>query len=147
MIPAYTNEGLLPAGVHWAESLTEIEEHFGVNGHRLRLFVGFSRGCNLLQAVGCREVFLDGSFTTVKETPKDFDACWETDGVDFKSLDPIFLDHANLRAAQKVRFFGEFLPVTMGRAPARIYRETFDLFQRDKQTGKPKGIVGLRLQN
>jgi hypothetical protein len=145
MIPAYTDDNLLPLGVHWAESFTEIEDRFGINGHRLRLLVGFSRGCNLLQAAGCQTVYLDGSFTTPKEYPKDFDVCWETAGVDFKVLDPIFLDMSNRRAAQKVRFFGEFLPVTLARAPARIYRETYDLFQRDKHTGKPKGIVGMRL--
>jgi len=146
MIPAYNSDGNLPPGVHWA-SLTEIEEKFGVNGHRLRLFVGFSRACHLLQAAGCHDVYLDGSFTTTKEYPNDFDACWETAGVDFKLLDPVFLDLANGRAAQKVRFFGEFLPVTLGRSPAHIYRQTFDLFQRDKQTGQPKGIIGLHLQN
>jgi hypothetical protein len=147
MIPAFTHDGLLPVGVHWAESFVEIEERFGLNGHRLLLLAGFSRACSLLQVAGCREVYLDGSFTSSKELPKDFDACWETNRVDFKILDPVFLDHTNLRAAQKVRFFGEFLPVTLGRAPARIFRETFDLFQRDKQTGKPKGIVGLHLQH
>ena len=36
-------------------------------------------------------VYVDGSFVTEKETPGDFDACWEMDGIDPIKLDPIFL--------------------------------------------------------
>lgn len=145
MIPASTKPGLLPPGIHWASGWAEVEQRYGINSHRQRLLAGMLRGLQLLQVAGCREAYLDGSFTTEKELPKDFDICWETEGVNFAILDPVFEDMSNLRAAQKLRFFGEFLPVTVKKPKGHPYRETFELFQRDKQTRDPKGIVALRL--
>ena len=37
-----------------------------------------------------RRVYLDGSFVSAKLIPGDFDACWDEDGVDFDSIDPVF---------------------------------------------------------
>lgn len=147
MIPAFNSDGNLPVGVHWSDSWAEIEDRFGTNGHRQRLLAGMFRGFNLLEIAGCEDVYIDGSFTTTKEFPKDFDVCWETAGVDFKLLDPVFRDHSNQRAAQKARFFGEFLPVTLAEPIGHPRRAIFELFQRDKQTQKPKGIVGFHLGN
>lgn len=146
MIPDFEADGLLKPGVHWVASIAELEARFGTNNHRLRLLAGFWRGCNRLEIAGCRDVYLDGSFTTAKEKPQDFDACWDTQGVDFRLLDKVFQDMSNKRAAQKALFFGEFFPVTFGRKPEHVFQETFQLFQRDKQTGKAKGIVGLHLR-
>lgn len=42
--------------------------------------------------------------------PGDFDACWDTDGVDLDVLDPVLLDLSNHRAAQRQRFGGELFP-------------------------------------
>ena len=144
MIPDFEADGLLKPGIHWAASIAELEARFGTNDHRLRLLAGFTRGCNRLEIAGCRDVYLDGSFTTAKEKPKDFDACWDTAGVDFALLDKVIREIN--RPAQKALFFGEFFPVTFGREPAHVFQETFKLFQRDKQTGKAKGIVGLHLR-
>jgi hypothetical protein len=59
------------------------------------------------------------------------------------SLDSVFFDFANDRAAQKARFGAEFFPA---QAPQRL--KTFlDFFQIDKETGEPKGIIELLLQN
>lgn len=92
---------------------------------------------------GCRRVYLDGSFVTTKAFPNDFDCCWDTDGVDPQRLDPVFMDFSDYRARQKARFGGEFFPA---RATAKKPWTTFlEYFQLDKETGNPKGIVGIDL--
>jgi hypothetical protein len=60
---------------------------------------------------GCVTVYIDGSLVTAKETPGDFDACWEVTGVDVAQLDPILLTFDHQRMAQKLKYLGEFLPV------------------------------------
>jgi ribosome-binding protein aMBF1 (putative translation factor) len=64
---------------------------FGHTPRRLALLSGLKAGLDALRAAGCRRAYLDGSFVTAKEAhfgtpPGDFDACWETAGVDFPAL-------------------------------------------------------------
>ena len=66
-------------------------------------------------------------------------------GVDAESLDPVFLDFANGRAAQKRKYRGEFFPAQMPEgASGKLFVE---FFRTDKETGRPKGIVAIRLRN
>jgi hypothetical protein len=142
MIPPFQPDGTLPPGVHWADS-SEIQARFGHSPHRDQLLQGFVTAIKELKAAGCQEVFLDGSFVTAKIFPNDYDACWGTSGVDPDKLDDVFFDFTNRRAAQKGRFQGEFFPADMKEG---LSGKTFlEFFQVDKQTGDPKGIVGLRL--
>jgi hypothetical protein len=131
---------VLPPGIHWS-SLAEIGARFVTNEHRLKLFAGFTSVTEALRAAGCTTIYLDGSFTTEKELPRDYDGCWEPFGVQVAKLDPVLLDFTNLRAAQKQKYFGEmFLATTMG-----ISGSTFlDFFQIEKATGQKKGIIGIR---
>lgn len=86
---------------------------------------------------------IDGSFVTAKKSPKDIDVCWDVDGVDAISLDSVFFEFDNARSAQKARFGAEFFPA---QAPQRL--KTFlDFFQIDKETGEPKGIIELLLDD
>ncbi len=145
MIPNFQPDGLLPKGIHWA-SWTEIEKRFGVNSHRVRLLKGLKHGIGALKAAGCRTFYLDGSFVTAKPLPKDYDACWEMGGVRYADLDPVFLNFRNGRAAQKLKYLGEFFPA---HAPASLVTPLslyINFFQTDKATGDPKGLVGLKLQ-
>jgi len=81
---------------------------------------------------------------TVKNDPGDYDACWDFEGVDLESLDPVFLDFSNSRMAQKQKYLGEFFPAQMPEGTTgRLF---LDFFQTDKESGKRKGIVGLNLQ-
>ena len=55
-----------------------------------------------------------------------------------------FLDFSKGSSAQKRKYFGEFFPAQMHEgARGRVFLE---FFQTDKETGRPKGIVGLSLQ-
>jgi len=83
-------------------------------------------------------VWLNGSFATSKDEPGDFDACWDTDGVDLDALDPVILDLSAGRSAQKTRYGGEFC--THDRRPAVItnevqYRSTKAHLDRFSKTG------------
>ncbi len=59
------------------------------------------------------------------------------------TLDPVFLDFADLRKNQKSRFEGEFFPAE---CRADQHGRTFiDFFQVEKYTGAKKGIIEIVL--
>src|SRR6266508_4338534 len=99
-VPPFSDSGSLPEGVHDA-TWDEIVERFGTTERRRELLEGLRRALESLRDAGCRRAYLDGSFVTAKEEPGDFDACWEAAGVDAGLLDPVLLQFANARAAQK----------------------------------------------
>lgn len=141
MLPQLDPEtGLLPVGEHEA-SWDEVMERFGWNEKRRALLDGLADALELLAAVGCRQVWLNGSFVTAKDEPLDFDACWETDGVDYDALDPVFLDLTAGRVAQKHRFGGEFFPNIIEAGSGVRFAE---FFQKDRD-GSRKGIVLLKI--
>ena len=142
MIPDFDSRGLLPKGLFRA-SWSEIETRFGGNRQRQQLIKGLKAALDLLKDAGCRRVYLDGSFVTAKKLPNDVDVCWDVDGVDPLSLDSVFFDFSDGRAAQRARFGAEFFPA---QAPQRL--KTFlDFFQIDKVTGRAKVIIELSLED
>lgn len=139
MLPDFDQHGNLPPGIHWA-IWYEFKARFGITEHRLRLMNGLLEGIYALKTAGCATVYVDGSFITAKTIPGDFDACWDTQGVDMILLfrtQPLFFDFDQLRMAQKARFGGEFFPATP---------EFLDFFQTDRE-GRAKGIIALNLVN
>lgn len=143
MIPKFDEAGNLPPGIHWA-SWREFEKRFGVNRRRRKLLKGLQLALTSLRAAGCRVVYVDGSFITAKELPNDFDACWSVEGVNPDLLDPVLLDFSDERATQKAKFGGELFPAELIEGASG--KPFLDFFQLDGRTGKPKGIVGLRLK-
>jgi hypothetical protein len=121
----------------------EIEERFAGSDRRRELLPGLRAALESLAGAGCRTAYIDGSFVTAKEEPQDFDACWDAAGVDPDLLDPALLDFANRRAAQKERFGGELFPASLPAEPSGT--RFFDYFQRDRESGEPKGIVAIDL--
>ncbi len=148
MIPSLIDLGppslwlVLPPGVHWA-TIDEVEATFATNQRRQDLFDGFKRAVAELQGAGCSRVYLDGSFTTSKPHPGDFDGCWDPSGVDASKLDPMFIDLISGRTAQKRRFGGELLITQIGAMPVSFLTH----FQTDKESGRPKGIIGIDLSS
>lgn len=143
-IPPFREGGNLPPGIHDA-TWDEIVARFGITEWRRELLAGLREALESLRAAGCRGVYVDGSFVTAKEIPGDFDACWEMAGVDADVLDPVLLEFANARAAQKERFRGECFPAEAIADPDGT--RFVDYFQRDKLTGEPKGIVAVDLED
>jgi Family of unknown function (DUF6932) len=131
--------GNLPPGIHDA-TWDELVAAFGFNSGRAELLHGLRQAIESLAAAGCKRAYIDGSFVTGKEHPRDFDGCWETAGVDPTLLDPVLLDFHDARAAQKERFGGELFPASSAADPAG--RAFVDFFQVDRE-GRPKGIVAI----
>ena len=114
--------GCLPPGVHEA-SWHEVVSRFGGNSHRGRLLDGLLNACRGLAAAGCGEAQLDGSFVTTKTMPGDYDAAWETKGVDPELLDPVLLDMKHPRAAMKAKYLGDLFPASASAAPGVLFRD------------------------
>jgi hypothetical protein len=132
--------GYLPPGVY-AVLWRYIPPRFGGNPHRAELLGGLLRALVNLAGAGCRCVLLDGSFISEKALPNDYDAAWETAGVDPYRLDPVLLDFSNGRAAMKAKYLGELFPASALAAAGVLYR---DFFQRDRN-GIPKGVLQIDL--
>ncbi|MCC7368734.1 MAG: hypothetical protein IT306_09950 [Chloroflexi bacterium] len=146
MLPPFdAATGNLPPGIHEA-TWDGLLARYGYTPHRLALLAGLKAALDSLRRAGCRRAYIDGSFVTAKEAPNDFDACWEMADVEFDSLDqlaPVLLDWRNRRAAQKATFGGELFIAESAADPRGT--PYLDFFQRDRDTGDPKGIVAIDL--
>lgn len=143
MIPSFdAATGNLPAGEHpatWQEML----DRFGYTPWRLRLLDGLLDALRLLRVAGCAQAWIDGSFVTAKERPGDFDACWDSQGVDFDLVDDRLLTFDRGRATQKAAFLGElFIADSRADPQGTLFR---DFFQIDRD-GRRKGIVVIDLK-
>lgn len=73
MIPTFTDEGVLPAGVHPA-TVDEIEERFGRGSELRRVQMESVRWMvAVARRAGVRRIVLNGSFTTDIVEPNDVD--------------------------------------------------------------------------
>lgn len=134
--------GNLPPGVHDA-TWDELVAVFGASSRREELLDGLLVALSALRAAGCARAYIDGSFVTAKDSPGDFDGCWEASGVDAGLLDPVLLDFTHPRTAQKAKFGGELFIANSAADPAG--RAFLDFFQTDKTTGQRKGVVAIDL--
>lgn len=142
MIPPVNAGDNLPPGIHDA-TWQEIVDRFARAGRRQQLIDGLQAAIEALRRAGCRTVYIDGSFVTAKDSPGDFDACWDVEGVDPTGLDPVLLTFDMGRRTQKATYGGELFPAQV---PADEAGTVFlDFFQLDKRTGQSKGIIRLRL--
>ena len=143
MIPVLNANGNLPSGIHVA-TWNELVRRFGTTPHRQMLLAGLRGALLSLKDSGCRRVYVDGSFVTAKEPPGDYDGCWEVDGVDPDTLNPVLFEFTNRRAAQKARYFGELFLANAAADPSGT--RFIDFVQCDKD-GQPKGIIALDLKD
>jgi hypothetical protein len=70
VIPQFTDEGLLPPGVHQTD-LEELNEKMGWSRKRRELLEGLEEALELMASCGVVRVYLDGSFVTDKDRPND----------------------------------------------------------------------------
>ena len=132
----------LPPGIHSA-TWQEVADRFRTNDRRAEILAGLLDALRALKAAGCRKAYIDGSFVTSKEIPDDFDGCWDDTNVDYDLVDPVLLDFADRRAAQKKKFDGEmFVASWQADPPGTLF---LDFFQRDRN-GNAKGIVLIELE-
>lgn len=141
MIATFNEEGNLPPGIY-STTWDEFSERFGFNHYRQKILRGMKNALDNLKSSGCKKVYVDGSFTTSKNRPGDFDGCWEPDGVDLDQLDPVLQDFTNGRKAQKGKYSGEFFISSSTSSSGTM----LDFFQQDKESGDPKGIICFNLE-
>jgi len=146
MVPVFNNEGVLPEGVY-EMSFTEFEERFVFNTRRKEIYAAFLILVKDLKAINCRAVYVDGSYVTAKELPKDIDVCWEDDEeIDWKLLDtkyPIFFDLDPPRKAQQLRYRADVFPANIYEGNSgKLFK---DFFQQNKETGNLKGITKINI--
>jgi hypothetical protein len=139
----YQGNGNLVPGIHLM-TWTDFIKEFGHNSHRVSLIKGVELAISDLKSCGCKTIYVDGSFTTKKPLPNDYDACYNTHGMDFPKLFanfPEFFDSSPGRKQMKAKYQGELFPMT---APASSSMIFIDFFQHDRD-GYPKGIVQLNI--
>ncbi len=90
-------------------------DRYGYNVRRRMLMVGLWAALRNLKSAGCRTVWLNGSFVSVKEEPNDFDACWDESGVDPELLDPVLLTFDEGTGSAEGEVHGGDVPIGDGR--------------------------------
>ena len=144
MVPDFDTDGNLPPGIYSA-AWQEFCDRFGATPQRARLIVGLKAALDTLRTAGCQQVYIDGSFVTEKESPNDYDACWDITNVRPELLDPLLLKFDDGRVAQKTKYLGDLFPAqTQESLTGRTFLE---FFQVDKETGNPKGIIVLNIRS
>ena len=139
----FNNWGNLPVGDHQL-SWEEILHEYGYNTHRQKLLAGLKKALYSFKIAGCKVVYLDGSFVTIKQYPNDYDCCWLTENVNPDLLDKVLQKYDHIgRKLQKIRYYGEFFPSNLIEKSSGS--PFLDFFQTDRETGERKGIVKIDL--
>lgn len=143
-LPGFDERGNLPPGEH-VVSWTEFETRYGCNAERVLLLQKIKAWLSHMKDAGCRTVHIDGSFVCDKQSPGDYDACWDATGVNAALLDHTLL--VQTEAGRNVigqRFGGDIRPDL--ECPPGSIRPYLRFFQRDRD-GNTKGIVRINLRD
>lgn len=139
----YNSRGLLIPGI-FEMNWEQLESEYSFSSKRVHLLTGLKRALLHLKSAGCEAVYIDGSFVTRKVEPNDYDACWDTQGVDPNKVDTMFLAGLkNGTEQQKIVYYGEFFPMSCVEKGSGL--SFIDFFQTDKTTGNRKGIIKIPL--
>jgi hypothetical protein len=145
MIPDFDENNNLPPGIYEA-TWQEFCDRYGYNKHRKELLEGLELAMTHLKDVGCQCIWIDGSFITAKNRPRDFDGCWNWDDVNIPYLElmyPVLLDFDNEQQKQRDKYRGELFP-SKGQAANNPRRTYLAFFQKDRNDN-PKGIIKIVL--
>lgn len=145
MIPIFNKFGTLPPGIHEA-TLDEIESRFVTNYKRKDLYEHLLILIDDLKKIGCRIIYIDGSFITKKILPHDVDICWESKGVNLNNAKinmPELWDMNFPRIKQQNKYHADIFPSDFYESSTSLY--FLDFFQVDKNTGYKKGIIKLKI--
>jgi hypothetical protein len=146
MIPQFTDEGLLPPGVHQTD-LEELKEKMGWSRKRRELLEGLEEAPELMASCGVVRVYLDGSFVTDKDRPNDIDGCYdlaeEVTAEDLGRLAPIFPPNPESRAEAKRRFGVDLFPAAATELGSG--QPFLRFFQSDRE-GRERGVLSVEPQ-
>ena len=137
MIPQFTDEGLLPPGVHETD-LEELREKMGWSRKRQGLLEGLEEALELMATCGVERVYLDGSY---------IDGCYDlakdVTAEDLKRLAPIFPPNPSNRAEAKRRFGVDLFPAA---ATERGSGQPFLRFFQTDREGRERGVLSVELR-
>ena len=85
---------------------------------------------------------MDGSIVAANSLHRDYDAVWDSEGVDYSLLDPILLDFSEERAAMTAKYLGDLFPANLDEASGQCFE---DFFWTDRN-GIEKGLVRINLE-
>ena len=139
MIPEFTDDGVLPAGIH-AATLEQFQERFAIfhqSDQRIRVFKKLKA---LIDEAGIvQRIYVAGSFVTDKPEPNDFDCLLVLDSaIVGQTLRPSQYNLISRRMARRM-FDGDVVPVLDG---SQQLREYLDFFQTTRD-GERMGIVEI----
>lgn len=145
MIPPFTDEGMLPPGVHETD-LEELKEKMSWSRKRRDLLAGLEEALELMASCGVARAYLDGSFVTDKDRPNDIDGCYDlTEDVTAENLGrlaPIFPPSLSNRAEAKSRFGIDFFPAAATELGSG--QPFLRFFQADRE-GRERGVLSVEL--
>jgi hypothetical protein len=139
----FNSRGKLPGGIHTV-TWQEFCKRFAFNQERLKLLRGLLRAIRLLQMVGCKTIYVGGSFPSTKEYPSDVDCIWESSDMSFervKRVTPIFFEMTPGSPQQKQRFSAEFYPSEGIETVSGL--SFLEFFQQDFKEGRRRGLVRI----
>ncbi len=144
MLPSFTEQGLLPTGVHFA-TFEEFEQRFAYfdrSDRRFRLFDRFRELFHQAKGSGIvRRLAVGGSFITAKPEPNGIDCILIMDpAFASRELSPIEYNLVSRPRARRL-FGGDVIAVVEGSADCQYY---LAVFQRTRQ-GESVGIVEIEL--
>lgn len=144
LIPKFDDNGYLPEGIYDA-LLIEYEQCFVYNVVRREIHAGLLRLIKELKTIGCKSVFIDGSFVTAKEHPNDVDVCWDDRGLDYEDVEkkmPILWDLDPPRTNQQLLYRADIFPAFIIEGGSK--KMFIDFFQQIKhEEHRNKGIIKI----
>jgi hypothetical protein len=146
MVLEFNEEGVLPEGEH-KMSLEEFKDRFVFNQKRAVIFSGLKLLIKDLKSIGCKTIYVDGSYVTNKEEPNDVDVCWDDEGeIDWDLLIsdfPILGDLEPPRLSQQRKYCADIFPANiLHGSSGKLFK---DFFKTNKETGNPKGIIKIAI--
>jgi hypothetical protein len=144
MIPAFTEQGFLPPGIHQA-TVEEFKERFAVfqrSDRRFQIFEYLARFFDQAARSGIvKRIIMAGSFVTAKPESNDFDCIVVLDpAIVGKPLRP-FEYHLVSRHMARRMFGGDIMPALDHSTALQQYPEFFQT----TRDGKRIGIVEIQL--
>lgn len=121
-------------------TFAEFREKFGYNQHRSWLIEGLRRAALELRRAGCAIIYVGGSFTSDKEFPSDYDACFNPIGVS-GSLSPLLIEERYL-TERRNEYFGDWL---IGRPDDGAAGYWYRFLAFDDRTGRANTMYAIKL--
>ncbi|MBC7909669.1 MAG: hypothetical protein H7Y30_04160 [Pyrinomonadaceae bacterium] len=152
-IPPFTSHGILPLGIHDCD-INEVETIFVYNNQRRSIWTGFTSFLRIVRPIPEFDlVYIDGSFITDKQSPRDVDIVLELADVQtlftILSTHPHLYDQAYIKSAFLVDLWISFVQVPPNMPDLREffqYVRPEDAIGRGVAVGSKKGILRISLR-